>query len=161
MLGTLLAAWVGGWRASQRLARSVRSLSDPPGAPQPATEIIEIRDARRTIDDAHAQRDRIEMERRDSDRHYREQLESSAAELRSREAQLSGILESASDAIIVTDPRLSIVMANSAALRCFGMTREAIVGTMLEHLFPEPCVNRSAARSTTRWPRAARAGIWN
>jgi PAS domain S-box-containing protein len=33
---------------------------------------------------------------------------------------------------------LSIVMANSAALRHVGMTREAIVGTMLECLFPEP-----------------------
>lgn len=138
VLGTLLAAWVGGWRASQSLARSVRSLSDPPGAPQWAAEISEIHDARRTIDDAHAQRDRIEMERRASDSHYREQLENSAADLRSREAQLSGILESASDAIIVTDPRLSIVIANSAALRCFGMTRAAIVGTMLERLFPEP-----------------------
>jgi PAS domain S-box-containing protein len=138
VLGTLLAAWVGGWRASQRLARSVRLLSEAPGSPQLAAEIIEIRDARRAIDDAHAQRDRIEMERRDSDRSYRERLERSAAELQSREAQLSGILESASDAIIVTDPRLSIVMANSAALRCFGMTREAIVGTTLERLFPEP-----------------------
>jgi len=78
------------------------------------------------------------MERRDSDRSYREQLERSAADLRSREAQLSAILESASDAIIVTDPRLSIVMANTAALRCFGMPRETIVGTMLERLFPEP-----------------------
>jgi PAS domain S-box-containing protein len=138
VLGMLLAAWFGGWLASQRLARSVRSLSDPPGAPQPANEIIEIRNARQTIDDAYAQRDRIETERRDGERHYRERLESSAAELRSREAQLSGILESANDAIIVTDPRLSVVMANSAALRHFGMTREAIVGTMLERLFPEP-----------------------
>jgi PAS domain S-box-containing protein len=138
VLGMLLAAWSGGWLASHRLARSVRSLSDPPGAPQPANEIIEIRNARQTIDDAYAQRDRIETERRDGERHYRERLESGAAELQSREAQLSGILESANDAIIVTDPRLSIVMANSAALRQFGMTREAIVGTMLECLFPEP-----------------------
>lgn len=138
VLGMLLAAWLGGWLASRRLARSVRSLSEPTSASQPASEIIEIRNARQLIDDAHAQRDRIETERRDGERHYRERLESSAADLRSREAQLSGILESANDAIIVTDPRLSIVMANSAALRQFGMTREEIVGTMLERLFPEP-----------------------
>ena len=137
VLGMLLAAWIGGWLSSRRLANAVRSLSDPPGAPQPATEIIEILGARRTIDDAHAQRDRIEAERRISERNYREQLEGSAADLRRREAQLSAILESASDAIIVTDPRLSIVMANSAALRCFGMTREVLVGTLLERLFPE------------------------
>ena len=82
-------------------------------------------------------RNRIDAERRISERLYRERLEGSAADLRSREAQLSAILESASDAIIVTDPRLSIVMANSAALRYFGMTRESIVGKMLERLFPE------------------------
>jgi len=138
VLGTLLAAWVGGWLASQRLARSVRSLSEPPGTSQLPAQIVEIRDARRLIDDAYAQRDRIEAEQRISERHHSEQLERSAADLRSREAQLSAILESASDAIIVTDARLSIVMANSAALRCFGITREEIVGTRLERLFPEP-----------------------
>ena len=137
VLGTLLAAWIGGWRASRHLARSVRSLSEPPGTPQMPVGIDEIRLARQLIDEAYAQRDRIEAQRHASEQHYREQLESSAADLRSREAQLSAILESASDAIIVTDPLLSIVMANSAALRYFGMTRESIVGTMLERLFPE------------------------
>jgi len=138
VLGMLLVAWIGGWRASRSLAGWVRSLSGPPGGPQPLPEIIEIRDARRMLDDAHAQRDHVEAQRHASDRQHREQLESSAADLRSREAQLAGILESASDAIIVTDPGLSIVMANTAALRCFGMPRETIVGTMLERLFPEP-----------------------
>ena len=115
------------------------------------------------IDDAHAQRDRIEAERRDQ-RAATTANGSNAAPPNCGRARPScrRILESASDAIIVTDPRRSIVMANSAALRCFGMTREAIVGTTLEHLFPSPCVKRSAARSTTRSPRAARAaGIWN
>ena len=138
VLGTLLAAWVGGWLTSQRLARSVRSLSEPPGSSPLPTEIVEMRDARRLIDDAYAQRDRVEAEQRSSERQHREQLERSAADLRAREAQLSAILESASDAIIVTDARLSIVMANSAALRCFGLTRQEIVGTLLERLFPEP-----------------------
>lgn len=137
VLGTLLAAWIGGWRASQRLARSVRTLSEPAGTPQPPAEIDEIRDARQLIDDAYAQRDRIETERRGAERHYRERLESIAADLRSREAQLAAVLESARDAIVVTDTRLSVVMANSAAQRDFGMTREAIVGTPIERLFPD------------------------
>ena len=119
VMGALLAAWIGGWLASQRLARSVRSLSDPPGAPQPPPEINEIRQARGLIDEAFAQRER------------------SVAELRLREAQLLSILESASDAIIVTDARLSIVMANTAALRCFGTPRHAMVGTTLPQFFPE------------------------
>ena len=71
VLGALLAAWIGGWLASQRLARSVSSLSDPPGTPQPPPEINEIRQARSLIDEAFAQRERSE------------------AELRLREAQLS------------------------------------------------------------------------
>jgi len=137
VLGTLLAAWIGGWRASQRLARSVRSLSDPPGTPQPTAQIDEIRDARRLIDDAYAQRDRVEAERRDSERHYRERLESGAADLRAREAQLSAILESASDAIVVADEHKNNVMANTAVQRDFGRARETIVGTPLEHLFPQ------------------------
>ena len=119
VLGGLLAAWIGGRLASRRLARSVRSLSDPPGSPQPPAEIIEIRQARSLIDDAFEQRER------------------SAAELRLREAQLLSILESASDAIIVTDASLSILMANTAALRCFGTPRHAMVGTTLEQLFPQ------------------------
>jgi len=119
VLGGLLAAWIGGRLASRRLARSVRSLSDPPGSPQPPAEIIEVRQARSLIDDAFEQRER------------------SAAELRLREAQLLSILESASDAIIVTDASLSILMANTAALRCFGTPRHAMVGTTLEQLFPQ------------------------
>jgi signal transduction histidine kinase len=92
VLGTLLAAWVGGWRASRRLARSVRSLSDPQSAPRMVAEIIEIRDARRAIDDAQAQRERIEMERRDSEQTYREALERSAAELRESQSELRRLL---------------------------------------------------------------------
>lgn len=137
VLGGLLAGWIGGWLSSRRLARSVRSLSDPPGTPHRPAEIIEIRNARSLIDDAFGQRERLESERRESDRHYREQLERSAADLQLREAQLLSILESASDAIVVTDAHLSVVIANSAALRCFGMSRDGIVGTTLERLFPE------------------------
>ena len=92
VLGVLLAAWIGGWLASQRLARSVRSLSGPPVAPQSPAEIIEIRNARRTIDDAYAQRDRIEQERRDSEQRYREQLERGAADLRASQAELRSLM---------------------------------------------------------------------
>ena len=48
--------------------------------------------------------------------------------VRLREAQLLSILESASDAIIVTDARLSIVMANTAALRCSKRSRRSSSG---------------------------------
>ena len=54
LLGTLLAAWIGGWRASRHLASSVRSLSELPGTPRLPVEIDEIRDARQLIDEAYA-----------------------------------------------------------------------------------------------------------
>lgn len=136
VLGALLAAWIGGWRASQRLARSVHALSEAPGASPPREEIEEIRNARLRIADADARRDRVETERRDSERHYLQQLERAAADLRASEAQLLSIVESASDAIIVTNAELSIVMANAAATRLFGTPDRPIVGTAVEQLFP-------------------------
>jgi PAS domain S-box-containing protein len=137
VLGTLVAAWLGGWLASRRLARSVRSLSEPPGAPPAPQEIVEIRKVRHTIDDAYAQRDRIEAERRESEQRYREQLERGAADLQMRQAQLRSILDSASDAIIVVDAGQSIVMANAAALRFFGSPGQLIVSAELGSLFPQ------------------------
>ena len=121
-------AWPG--RCARCPSRRVRS--------QLPTEIIEIRDARRT----DRRRLRPARPHRDGAPRQRAQLPRTARTQRGRPAvrarpSCRRILESASDAIIVTDARLSIVMANSAALRCFGMTREAIVGTTLEHLFPE------------------------
>ncbi len=137
VLGTLLAAWIGGWLASRRLAGSVRSLSETAGGPQPANDIIEIRRARQSIDDAQARRERLEAERRDSDQRHHAQLERSAADLQASEAQLRSILDSAGDAIIVTGAALTIVMANAVALRIFGNAGRSIVGAGLEPLFPE------------------------
>ncbi len=158
VLGTLLAAWIGGWLASRRLASSVRSLSDPPGAPQPPDEIIEILQVRRMLDDTQAQRERLEAERRDSDQRHREELERSAADLRASEAQLRSILDSASDAIIVTDDALSIVMANAVALRFFGGPGQTIVGMALQQLFPERlrAPQRAAVAGAVATQRAAR-----
>jgi PAS domain S-box-containing protein len=136
LLGATVAAIAGGYLAGRRLARSVRSLSEPPGATAPVAEIREIRDARALIDSAAAQRDRAEALQRETELHYRERLEHSAAELRQREAQWHGILESASDAIVVIDAAHNIVLANPTAARIFGQPDAAMAGVPVERLFP-------------------------
>jgi PAS domain S-box-containing protein len=135
LLGTLAIAVSAGRLASRKLSRSVQSLSRAEGAA--ASDIDEIRAARQTIDAAFAERDRAESERWRSETGFREQLERSAEDLRLREAQLRSILDSASDAIIVTDPELRIVMANDAAARSFGIVDRPVPGMALEQLFPK------------------------
>ena len=49
-------------------------------------------------------------------------------ELRAREGQLSTLLETAMDAILVLDGSLSVVRVNQAALRLFGCSDEDIIG---------------------------------
>ena len=135
LICALAIAISAGRLASRKLSQSVRSLSH---AERPAMlDIDEIREARRTIDAAFSERDRAEYEQRQSEARFREQLERSAADLRMREAQLRSILDSASDAIIVTDPELRIVMANDAASRSFGTADRPLQGTALEQLFPK------------------------
>jgi PAS domain S-box-containing protein len=136
LIGATLAAFIGGRMASARLARSVRSLSESPDRRAPTLDIAEIGQARALIDDAFAQRNRAEAERRQSEQLYRERLERGAADLQMREAQLRGILDSASDAIIATDAAQRIVMANPAAARVFGQAGQALVGMPLAALFP-------------------------
>jgi len=111
LLGVTAVAVLGGLLAGRRLGRSVRSLVEPaagPGAP----DIAEVSQARRL-------------------------LEQSANELQVREAQLRGIFESASEAIVTADEAHRIVIANPAAARTFGLPLERLVGSPLESLMPE------------------------
>ena len=52
-------------------------------------------------------------------------------------ARLSGLLESAMDAIITTDEQQSIVLYNRAAEKIFGWTSEQVIGGPLDKLMPE------------------------
>jgi len=135
LLGALAIAISAGRLASRKLALSVQSLSrtDSPAL----LDIAEIRDARHMIDAAFAERDLAENQRRGSEAAFREQLERSAADLGMREAQLRSVLDSASDAIIVTDPELRIVMANGAATRAFAAADAPLTGRLLDQLFPK------------------------
>jgi PAS domain S-box-containing protein len=111
VLGVTAVGVLGGLFASRRLARAVRSLVDP-AAGDGAPQIAEVSRARQLLDE-------------------------SANELRVREAQLRGIFESASEAIITADDAHRIVMANAAAVRTFGLPIEKLLGSPLENLMPE------------------------
>ena len=119
LLGVTLVGVVGGQRAAHRLTRAVRSLAElKPGAAV-AEEIDEVRAARHLLDETLAQR------------------EAATDALQVREAQLRGIFESASEAIITADASQTIVLANPAAAQVFGRPVEQLVGAPLDSLVPE------------------------
>lgn len=119
LLGVTLVGVVGGQRAAHRLTRAVRSLAElKPGAAV-AEEIDEVRAARHLLDETLAQR------------------EAATDALHVREAQLRGIFESASEAIITADASQTIVLANPAAAQVFGRPVEQLVGAPLDSLVPE------------------------
>ena len=111
LVGATLAGVLGGAWASRRLARSVRALAAPVAAPVPEIAIEEIATARR-------------------------QLVESTRALGLREAQLSSIFDTASDAILTVDASQTVVVANSAAARMFGCAIDEMVGSPLERFIP-------------------------
>jgi PAS domain S-box-containing protein len=127
VVGTTLVALLGGHWASRRLARSVEALADTArGASAPVGDIVEIAAARRRLDDAARERQRAEAE-----------LQRSTLALQVREAQLRGILDSASDAIVAADQTQTVVMANPAAARLFACRVDELLGAPVERLIPE------------------------
>jgi len=64
--------------------------------------------------------------------------------LQLREAQLRGILDSASEGIVTVDATQTIVMANRAAACMFGCKVEDLIGSPLARLLPEPLRLRHA-----------------
>lgn len=63
--------------------------------------------------------------------------ESQLITLQLHEAQLRGILASASEGIVTTDASQTIVMVNLAAARMFRCAVEELIGQPVEHLLPE------------------------
>lgn len=107
---TLVGVW-GGQLASRRLARSVRSLVDP-SADQGAPGIAEIGQVRHLLEQARS-------------------------DLQVREAQLRGVVDSATEAIITTDESQTIVLANPAAARTFGYGVAQLIGLPLDLLIAQ------------------------
>ncbi len=133
-MGVLGGSWAG-----RRLSQAVRSLGEASLVPggSPARQIAEVAQARMLLADSAHARDRAEAERRDSEQRFRASLQQAALDLQMREAQLRGVLESASDAIITADASQAIVMANAAAARLFGIDPKELVGMPLANLMPE------------------------
>jgi PAS domain S-box-containing protein len=80
--------------------------------------------------------------------------------LRSSEAKFRGILESAPDAMVISDLRGSILLVNAETERLFGYTREELVGQNVEALVPERlrgkhpghCHGRGIRKDNTEFP---------
>lgn len=136
VVGTTLIGLSSGQWAAHRLTRALHSLTGDASTATPAPEIAEVGTVRRMLDDAAARRDAAEAERLASERQLRATIEQAALELQVREAQLRGIFETASDAILAADTDQRIVMANPAAARVFGHAVESLVGRPLEDLVP-------------------------
>jgi PAS domain S-box-containing protein len=81
--------------------------------------------------------------------------ERAAALLRRSEQRLRGILETARDAIIVTDSAGRIVLFNGAAQRIFGHAAAAVVGESIELLISAQCWESCAARCRAAGPADA------
>jgi len=63
-------------------------------------------------------------------------------EVRAREEQLSTLLETAMDAILVLDARFNVVRVNPAAERLFGCTAEDLLGENLREFLPAESATR-------------------
>src|ERR1700719_5264229 len=70
-------------------------------------------------------------------REANEALTSQGAAVRASEAKFRGILESAPDAMVITDGKGRIVLVNAETERMFGYRREELVGQLLDILVPE------------------------
>lgn len=57
--------------------------------------------------------------------------------LTNSEAQMRGIVESATDAVIILDDSWNIALFNSAAVKMFGCSREAAIGNSFSRFVPE------------------------
>lgn len=66
----------------------------------------------------------------------KDELERSSRELHLSQAQLAGIIDTASAVILTVDRHQMIVLANQAAAQVFGITRDDLIGSPLERLIP-------------------------
>jgi PAS domain S-box-containing protein len=83
--------------------------------------------ARRMVSDVEFALDKIDRER------ARAEAERIASD---RELQLSGLVDSAMDAIIAVDASHRVVLFNAAAARMFGAPAEAVIGGTLDRFIP-------------------------
>jgi len=67
------------------------------------------------------------------------------ADLRAREEQMSTLLETAMDAIVVLDAELKVVRLNPAAARVFGCTAEDMIGESMHDFLVKDSVTRVEA----------------
>ena len=66
-------------------------------------------------------------------------------EVRAREEELSALLNSAMDAVVVLDSAMGITRVNPAAERLFGCTAEDLLGENLRDFLPADSVTRLEA----------------
>lgn len=140
-----LAGLLGGGWAARRLGRDMRTLTNVPDTPAGADEapatsprIREVAAIRQRLLASQAAREQAERQRRQGEQAFRAHLEQASIALEVRQAQLRGIFESASDAILTIDAAQHIVMANTAAARIFRIPVDELVGSPLGRLIPEP-----------------------
>lgn len=137
LLGATAASVAGGLWAGRRIARAVHSLATPEVVEPASAAIAEVSAVRHLLHQTHLARDNAVRQRLDDERSFRTTLERASIELQVKEAQLRGILESASDAILTTDATQAVVMANHAAARMFGCAVEDLVGHSIHELLPQ------------------------
>jgi PAS domain S-box-containing protein len=119
LLGVLGVSLLAARWGTRRLSASVRSLVEAAPPQAPVEPIDEIRESRRLLDRAFAER------------------EAAARALQAREEQLRRTFESASEVIVTVDAHQQVLLANPAAARVFGRPVEQIVGAPLSALIPE------------------------
>lgn len=136
LLTATLTALLGGHWASQHLSAAVQSMVDT-SPHETRLPIDEVETARQWLHDAAQARTRAEADRQAVEAEYRQRLERTSLALQTREAQLRGIFDAASEAVITTNAAQLIVMANRAAAKLFGYRVKELVGLPLSALLPE------------------------
>jgi PAS domain S-box-containing protein len=122
---------------------------------QPLAE--EVRDLRRRVRELES----LAIDHERAQQALQKEARVSEAALRKSEATARALLESASDGIVIVNAVGRITLANAAALRMFGYSRDELVGADLEVLLPAPARTAHAAHRDRYFaaPRVRPMGI--
>jgi two-component system sensor kinase len=137
LIAAALVGILGGTWAGHHLARELQLLTAGSLENADASRVTEIAAIGQRLQEMTTEREAAEAARREAELKARQEIEQASLALQVREAQLRGIFDSASDAIITVNDSQTVLMANPAAAAMFAVAPGSLIGSNLSSLVPE------------------------